>query len=706
MKKDLSDLQIHHAKGIGQRRALLFGRLGITTIKDALYYLPWRYDDRRNLKCIGDLISGERGTVRGRVLSATIKMIRRRLNVFEVTVNDGSGSVKAEWFNQPFLKNNFKAGDEVVLSGMVKAGAAARFACLHMDNPEYEFLAEDNDSFIHTNRIVPIYRLTEGISQKQFRKLMFEIVHDFADLISDPLTGEILERRGLPPLRECVRQLHFPEDGLEVDALNRYASPYHERFRFEELFLLALGMATIRKNNRLKRRKAFPGEGKKLQAFRRKLPFKLTNGQERAFEDILRDMGSSYPMHRLLQGDVGSGKTVVAFMAMLHTVECGYQAVLMAPTEVLAEQHYLTLRGMMDDLGVRSALLTGGSGRGQRGPIGEGKKDIIVGTHALIQQGIKFKKMGLAVIDEQHKFGVRQRVLLSKKGKNPHILVMTATPIPRSLALSMYGDLDYSVIDDMPAGRQAVVTRVFSPDHKTAIYGVMDAEIKKGRQVYVVYPSIEGTVTGDLRAAVQGREAFQRIFPDMKVGLLHGGTAIAEREKIMRSFKRGGIDILVCTTVIEVGVDVPNASMMIVIHAERFGLAQLHQLRGRVGRGPGVSHCLLVAYPPISDEARRRLDIMAESTDGFRIAEEDLSIRGPGEFLGTRQSGMPDLRVADIIKDVDVLEAARKEARHMLDSGPGPEELPFLKKSLETFWKTKTPFFETTEGGSGHDREV
>jgi len=690
---ELSDLQIQHAKGIGPGRARLFGRLGIVTIKDSLYYLPYRYEDRCNIKNIRDVVCGRLETVRGRVLFSGVRPLGRRLKMFELTVSDETGSLKGKWFNQPFLKQNFSVGQEVVLSGFVKADAYP--GGFQMENPEYELVAEDKDSFIHTNRIVPIYRLTEGISQKQFRKIMFGIVRDHTDGISDPLPVEIMERNNLRPLAEAIQQLHFPEDGTEISLLNSSESTYHARLAFDELFLLGLGMAVIRKNNRLRQGIAFPPEGMKLKAFKKMLPFELTNAQKSALDEILWDMGRPYPMHRLLQGDVGCGKTVVAFITMLHAVECGYQAVLMAPTEVLAEQHYSALQGIMNDLGVRSDLLAGGVKERRIDLIASGEIDIVVGTHALIQEGVTFRKLGLAVIDEQHKFGVMQKVLLRKKGANPDVLVMTATPIPRSLALSIYGDLDCSVIDEMPPGRQSIMTEVLSADQKTAIYGIMEAEVKKGRQVYAVYPAIEESDKSGLRAAVQGREAFQRIFPQLRMGLLHGGKRIAEREGIMASFKRGEIDVLVCTTVIEVGVDVPNATLMMVIHAERFGLAQLHQLRGRVGRGADMSRCLLIAYEPCSDEAKRRLDIMVRSNDGFRIAEEDLSIRGPGEFWGTRQSGMPDLKVADIIRDIGKLETAKKEAFNLLDSSPQLEEFPFLRRALEAFWQGKVDLYKT-----------
>jgi ATP-dependent DNA helicase RecG len=405
-------------------------------------------------------------------------------------------------------------------------------------------------------------------------------------------------------------------------------------------------------------------------------------------------MKRPYPMNRLLQGDVGCGKTIVAAVSMLNAVECGYQAVMIAPTEILAEQHYFNIRRMTEELGVKCILLVGGAGDDQRERIASGEINIVVGTHAIIQERVVFSNLGLAVIDEQHKFGVLQRSLLRKKGLNPDVLVMTATPIPRSLALTLYGDLDYSVIDEMPSGRKPVITRVFSPDQKPEIYGIMGDEIRKGRQAYVVYPAIEESDSG-LKNAVQGKEAFQKVFPEFRFGLLHGRMSASEKESVMNYFKNGEIDVLISTTVVEVGVDVPNASIMLVVHAERFGLAQLHQLRGRVGRGAEVSHCLLVAYGPRGDDAGRRLDIMVRSVDGFIIAEEDLAIRGPGEFLGTRQAGMPDLKVADIIRDAEILEAAKQEAFNLLEVSPDLKEFSSLRKSVNVFWKGKVDVYKT-----------
>jgi len=431
---------------------------------------------------------------------------------------------------------------------------------------------------------------------------------------------------------------------------------------------------------------------KKLFGF---LHFRLTKAQERVFDEIRSDMKRPSPMNRLIQGDVGCGKTIVALMAILIASECGYQSALMAPTEILAEQHYLTLYKILKDLGLKTCLLTGSSKNRPLSQIASGEIAIVIGTHALIQEGVKFKNLGLVVIDEQHRFGVMQRALLRKKADNPDVLVMTATPIPRTLALTLYGDLDYAVIDELPPNRRPVKTLLFHSKQKEHIYRMIRNEVTKGRQVYVVYPIIDESEKTDLRSAILGKNAFEKSFPEFTVMLLHGRMKPSEREKIMSLFKNGEMDILVSTTVIEVGVDVPNATLMLIIHAERFGLSQLHQLRGRIGRGPHQSYCVLVAYEPYGEEAKRRLRAMVETHDGFRIAEEDLNIRGPGEFFGTRQSGIPDLKIANIVRDARLLYEARKEAFNIIEKDQELKGCPRLKKYLESFWEGKIELFKT-----------
>ncbi len=695
MVKDLSDLQIQYIKGVGPHRAGLLNRLGIKTVKDSLFYLPYRYEDRRSIKKISDLIYGNTEIAAGKVVSAeVIKLRGKNLKLFELTINDGSGLLKGKWFNQPFMKRNFKVGQEVLLCGVVKKNAYSGIGC-EMDNPDYEIMRDDEDSFIHMNRIVPVYRVTSGLTVRQMRSIMFNIITIYIKEVSDAVPEEILKRNAMPSLSESLSNIHFPDAKTDIGLLNSGVSTFHERLSFDELFMLELGLAVIKKGSALEKGMSFNPEGRLLKKFINMLSFKLTKAQERVFDDISGDMKRHYPMNRLIQGDVGCGKTVIALMAMIVAAESGFQSALMAPTEILAEQHYINIRRIMEDIGLKVCLLTASKKERPLHEIAAGEIDMVVGTHALIQEGVVFKNLGLAVIDEQHRFGVMQRALLRKKAINPDVLVMTATPIPRTLALTLYGDLDYSVIDELPPDRRPVTTLLFHPKQKDSVYELIREEIKKGRQVYVVYPLIEESEKTDLRSATIGKNAFEKFFPEFRVGLIHGRMKAQEREQIMASFKQGDLDLLVSTTVIEVGVDVPNAALMIIIHAERFGLSQLHQLRGRIGRGPHQSYCILLAYEPYSHEARRRLNIMVKSSDGFRIAEEDLAIRGPGEFFGTRQSGIPDLKIADIVRDAILLNEARKEAFDIIDRDPELKGHPSLKKSLEDFWRGKIELYKT-----------
>jgi ATP-dependent DNA helicase RecG len=694
MAKDPVDLQVRYIKGVGPHRSNLLNKLGIKTVRDALYYLPYRYEDRSNIKKISDLTYGNVEIVSGKVISAeVIRLPGKHLRIFELTINDGTGLLKGKWFNQPFMKRNFKVGQQLLLCGAVRN--PYRGTGFEMDNPEYEIMSESDDSFIHINRIVPVYRVTSGMSVRQMRSIMFHTVQSYIRDVADTMPVEILKRNALPGLHESLSQIHFPDANTGLDLLNRGVSDFHRRLAFDELFMLETGLALMKKGAVLEKGISFNPEGKLLKRLLSKLPFKLTDAQERVFSDILGDMKRPHPMNRLIQGDVGCGKTVIALMAMTVAAEYGYQSALMAPTEILTEQHYLNIYRTVEALGLKICLLTGSTKNKPLDKVASGEIDMVVGTHALIQEGLIFNNLGLAVIDEQHRFGVMQRALLRKKAMNPDVLVMTATPIPRTLALTLYGDLDYSVIDELPPNRSPVKTLLFTSGQKESIYALIREEIKKGRQVYVVYPIIEESEKTDLRSATLGRDAFRKLFPEFRTGLIHGRMKREEREQIMTSFKQGEIDILVSTTVIEVGVDVPNATLMIIIHAERFGLSQLHQLRGRIGRGSHQSYCVLLAYEPYGDEARRRLGIMVKSSDGFRIAEEDLDIRGPGEFFGTRQSGMPDLRVANIARDAVLLDKARREAFTLIERDADLKGYPLLRKSLETFWKGRIELFKT-----------
>lgn len=695
MPNESLELSIQFVKGVGPHRAKLLKRLGIQTVRDALWYLPYRYEDRRVLKKISSLSYGHGDTVMGKIVSAQLmKTGGKHFRIFEVVINDGSGLLRGVWFNQPYLKNVLTVGSTVLFSGTIRRNPRWGIG-YEMDHPEFEIVNDGDDSFIHMNRIVPVYRVTSGLTVRQMRTLMFHIVSTYVSDLLDIVPPEILSRNKLVDAPTALRQIHFPDADSALDILNRGTSAFHKRLSFDELLLLELGLAILKKRTSSEKGIAFRPPGATVHDLISSLPFRLTTAQQRVFQEILRDMESAHPMNRLIQGDVGSGKTILALMAMVTAAENGYQSALMAPTEVLAEQHYLTMYRTVGELGLNICLLSGGIRERPMEQIASGEIQIVVGTHALIQENVRFKNLGLIVIDEQHRFGVMQRATLKRKGQRPDVLVMTATPIPRTLALTAYGDLDISVIDELPPGRQPIRTILYHEDQKGFVYEHIKEEVKRGRQVYVVYPVIEESEKTDLKSAITGKAAFERMFPSLKVGLMHGRMKTPEREQIMAAFKMGEIDILVCTTVIEVGVDVPNASLMIIIHAERFGLSQLHQLRGRIGRGPYRSTCILLAYPPYGDEARRRLAIMLESTDGFRIAEEDLNIRGPGEFFGTRQSGMPDLAIANIARDADMLSIARREAFSLIEHDPHLDHLPHLKQSVDAFWRGKIEIFKT-----------
>ena len=689
---DRTALSIQFVKGVGPYKARLFASLGISTITDAFHYLPFRYEDRSDLKPITNLLPNSRETVSGTIVS--LKAKGNRGSILEAVITDKAGYLKITWFNQPYLKRAFRMGQSLVVSGIVKHNTMD-MPPLMMESPEYETLPDDADALIHTGRVVPFYSLTEGISQKQFRKIMFSIVGEHAAKLRDPLPPDLLDRNDLPALQESIRELHFPGNADNLADLNRGMTRYHRRIIFDEFFLFGLGLAVLRESAGREKGIRFMPKGNLRKALLKQFPFELTSAQKRVMDEIRKDMQESRPMNRLIQGDVGCGKTIVALSAMLDAVESGYQAVLMAPTEILAEQHYINIKGMIEQLGMTVQLMTGGSKKQAAGSGDAFSPDIIIGTHALIQEKMKFRKLGLVVIDEQHKFGVMQRAVLREKGINPDVLVMTATPIPRSLALTLYGDLDCSMIDELPQNRKPVFTIRIESTKKDEIYAVLKKELSKGKQAYVVYPAIEESEKMKLKTALQGKEAFAQKFREFRVGLIHGRMKTEERAETMSLFKKKEIDILVSTTVIEVGVDVPNASVMLIVHAERFGLSQLHQLRGRVGRGVDSSFCILIAYHPVGEDARRRLDIMVRTNDGFRIAEEDLDIRGPGEFLGTRQAGLPDLRNANIIRDAAILEAAKNEAFGIIEKDAELKDLPFLKKHLDVFWKGRVDLFKT-----------
>ncbi|RMF88793.1 MAG: ATP-dependent DNA helicase RecG, partial [Nitrospinota bacterium] len=545
-----------------------------------------------------------------------------------------------------------------------------------------------------------IYPATEGMPQKQLRRIMKQVIDTYGDKIEETLPPALRERWRLIPLSEAIRQVHFPDDSVDVELLNAQRSPGHRRLIFEELFFLELALALKRQGTlEEKRGIAYHGEGKLQEKLRRLLPYRLTAAQERVLEEIRQDMRQPHPMNRLLQGDVGSGKTIVALFALLTAIESGYQAAIMAPTEILAEQHYLTLYPYLEQLGYPMALLTSNV-RGTRreallSAIARGEIALVIGTHALIQEDVRFARLGFVVIDEQHRFGVLQRASLMQKGYHPDVLVMTATPIPRTLAMTVYGDLDVSVIDQLPPGRQPITTRVFYEKQRERAYQLVRSEVEAGRQAYLVYPLVEESEKLELKAATEMATRLQQeTFPQFSIGLLHGRMRSEEKEAVMRAFAAGEIDILVSTTVIEVGIDIPNASVMLIEHAERFGLAQLHQLRGRVGRGPHRSYCLLLAHYPMSEEARQRLRVMVESQDGFYIAERDLEIRGPGEFMGTRQSGLPELKLADLVRHQQLLQEARQAAFSLVREDPKLQSYPLLRAVVQRDWLPRVSLIE------------
>ncbi len=689
MSSGLPSDSVQYIKGVGPQRAKLLKKIGISSIEDALYYLPYRYEDRSSLKKISQLEPGMLTTVTGEVALIDFKKIPGKITILEITVSDGSGIVKAKWFNQPYMKKVFKRGQKLFLSGKVKVNKYHGVG-FEMETPEYEFIAEDSDSFIHTSRIVPVYRTTSGLGQKTMRTLMYNIVEKSATVITEYIPEEILSRNSFIGVDNALISVHFPEgEDIDIDTLNSGRSEYHRRLAFDELFLFQLGVQRIKKGIEEEKGIEFIAEPSLTEELADSLPFTLTKAQEKVIGEIFDDMERFKPMNRLVQGDVGSGKTVVALLAMLKAVENGYQASMMVPTEILAQQHYLNIISLLKGIDINCQLMT------SKVKKGDGTPDIMIGTHALIQEGVAFDNLGLAVVDEQHRFGVRQRAMLRKKGFNPDVLVMTATPIPRTLAMTLYGDLDHSSIDELPPGRTPVETMIVKESKKQTVYDLIRREINAGGQAYIVYPLIEEGENMNIRSAEIGYDALSGMFPEMRIELVHGRMKPAERQSVMEQFRSGEIKILVSTTVIEVGVDVPNANVMVIVHAERFGLSQLHQLRGRVGRGEKKSFCILLAYGDLSEEATRRLDAMKKTTDGFRIAEEDLDIRGPGDFFGTAQSGYPELKVANIIRDSKILILARKEASELITKDPLLEKHAVLRERVNRMWKNRIELYKT-----------
>jgi ATP-dependent DNA helicase RecG len=695
---DVLSHSMQFLKGVGPARAQMLRRLGIETIGDALALLPRRYDDRTNLKPIRTLQVGTQETFEGNILVSGGSRTGRGRRLYEMIIGDATGTVRCLWFqfHEAYMRQRYRPGQRVIVTGEVRINPYLGQR-KEVHHPDLEVVDANEREPLHTGRMVPVYPATEGLHQKTLRTVIKRIVDEYADQVEDCLPQALRQRLQLMEASQALREVHFPSAGADLEALNHWSSEAHRRLVFEEFFLLELGLALRQRDTTTEeRRLTYHGTARLAEQLRGRLPYTLTTAQERVLAEIVANMRRPHPMNRLLQGDVGSGKTIVALLAMLLAVESGFQAAIMVPTEILAEQHYLTMRRLVEPLGVRVMLLTsaikGNRRRELLETIAAGAVDLLVGTHALIQEELEFKALSLAVIDEQHRFGVLQRATLKRKGYAPDVLVMTATPIPRTLAMTVYGDLEVSIIDELPPGRLPVITKLCYESRRDESYALMRQVLRHGRQVYVVYPLIEESEKTDLRAATAMAEQLQHeVLPEFRVGLLHGRLKSDEKEHMMRAFSAGEIQVLVSTTVIEVGVDVPNATLVLVEHAERFGLAQLHQLRGRVGRSHHQAYCLLMAEFPMSEEAKQRLQALTQHHDGFVIAERDLEIRGPGEFLGTRQSGLPELRVAHLIRDQRILAEARREAFALVAEDPhlAHPKHEALRQALMHRWRQK-----------------
>jgi ATP-dependent DNA helicase RecG len=688
MADDVMQMPLQFLKGVGPRKAADLKKAGLNTVEDLLFRFPRRYEDRSRMQTIISLRPGMTAAIAGKVLNAGLAHTRRPgFKLFSALVQDDSGQIQAVWPNQAFLKDVIKSQQRIVLFGKVEIWGSRG---LQITDPEFEIvkdggaeigeqgsgIRDQGEAQLHTGRIVPVYERTGSVTTNMQRRFVWQALEQVPGDGFDPVPVDILKRERWPDRKTALWQTHFPsgETGTEVDELNAFTTRAQRRLVFEDFFVFQTGLALRRHENAQVRKLLVSKVDDRIrQCARAVLPFKLTEGQRDALAEIVADMQRQWPMQRLLQGDVGAGKTIVALLAAIVAMENGFQVAFMAPTEILAEQHYRTLVKALDGKPYRVALLTGrvtaATRRDLLPAVERGDINLIVGTQALVQEHVKFKALALVVIDEQHRFGVVQRGTLAAKGSHPDVLVMTATPIPRTLALTECGDMEVSVIRGLPPGRQPIRTLIKADSRRDEVYAMMREEAGRGRQIYVVYPLVEESEKIDLKAATAMSEQIARAFPEFTVALLHGRMKGDEKEAVMRRFTSGELRILVSTTVVEVGVDVPNATLMVVEHAERFGLSQLHQLRGRIGRGQHHSTCVLLYQAPWSDDARERLKAMAETSDGFVIAERDLRLRGPGDFFGTRQSGLPTLRAGDLTRDADLLERAYDEARARVDAG-------------------------------------
>jgi ATP-dependent DNA helicase RecG len=709
---------VQYVKGIGPRLAEILAAKGIHTVDDLLHYLPFRYEDRVNPRSISELRSGEMATVIAEVRNSGL-FRTRRMPIFQMTAGQGRSHLKSIWFNATYLRDKFKPGQMIALYGKVEQDQYS--GELQLVQPQFEIIGDSTDdgatdaaeqkvaSSLEVGRIVPIYESAgQGrLTPRWFRRIIRTALDNLTPDLPDPIPAMVRQRLGLIAPREALWKVHWPDPGESLSDLQASRTPAHIRMIFEELFFLEVGLELKRREQKAQTGIGFKLDDRVREAIKKILPFHPTAAQKHVLKEIASDMEQPVPMRRLLQGDVGSGKTIVAFEAAIIAMENGFQVALMAPTEILAQQHFFSARQILEATGYRVVLLTGSMEdarkRDIRRHIVQGNAQLVIGTHALIEQKVEFAKLGLVIVDEQHRFGVLQRFKLMKKSGDvgarvspaqtaePDVLVMTATPIPRTLALTLYGDLDVSVIDEMPPGRVPIITRRISDERSAEVWEFVRKQVAAGHQVYVVYPVIEESEEKELKAAIKMyKELDQRIFPDLRVSLLHGRLDSDLKDQTMRLFQKGEIDVLVATTVIEVGVDVANATVMVIEHAERFGLSQLHQLRGRIGRGAAKSYCVLMTGGKISEDGERRLDAMVRTNDGFQIAELDLELRGPGEFFGTRQAGLPSFQVANLIRDRQLLEAAKREAAAVL-SGPSEEisksEIALALRHMRARWQ-------------------
>jgi ATP-dependent DNA helicase RecG len=697
---------VQYVKGVGPRIGEILATKGIHTVGDLLHYLPFRYEDRLNPRGISELRPGEMATVIGEVRNSGL-FRTRRMPIFQLTIGQGRARLRCLFFNATYLQDKFKPGQMIALYGKVEEDQRSRE--LQIIQPQFEVLGDAGDGengaekkaaeSLEIGRIVPIYEAIGRLTPRWFRRAIRTALDNLTPDLPEPIPAAVRAHLGLISPRAALWNVHWPEPGESLQDLQSSRTPAHIRMIFDELFFVELGLELKRRQQKAQTGIAFRLDDRVRAAIKKILPFHPTPAQKRVLKEIAADMERPYPMRRLLQGDVGSGKTIVGFEAAIIAIENGCQVALMAPTEILAQQHYFSARRILENAGYRIVLLTGSlesdRKREVRRHISQGNAQLVIGTHALLEEKVEFDNLGLVIVDEQHRFGVLQRLKLMRKSSDddsraslgvtggsarphtdsaePDVLVMTATPIPRTLALTLYGDLDLSILDELPPGRTPIVTRAVTDAESPKVWEFVRKQVAAGHQAYVVYPVIAENEESELKAAIKMyRELSSKIFADLKVGLLHGRLDAELKEQVMRMFQRGELQILVATTVIEVGVDVPNATVMVIEHAERFGLAQLHQLRGRIGRGGAKSFCVLMTGGKVSEDGQRRLDAMVRTNDGFQIAELDLELRGPGEFFGTRQAGLPSFRVANLIRDAKLLEAAKREAAAVI-AGPNAE---------------------------------